>query len=141
MHRDNMRFGLLHYYCLVLRKTSSSYMTDSRCPHLLIRHQSMTHLLGPEVVSCSRCLYPHHGNKTGMMPYRWDMPLGTTGLKTIASCMPAISPLGENSANTLHCYIVLSKRRSTLLGIGIRCPNVISFIISFQETLFNLILF
>lgn len=120
MHHDNMRFGLLYYYCLLLRKTSPNYMTDSRCPHLLNRYQCVTYLLGPEMINYSRWMYLSNGNRDStMMSYRCDMAFRATGFTGFYICMPVISRLQENAATTLTCLI---KER-----IGIHCLNFISF--------------
>lgn len=64
MHHDNMRFGLLYYYCLLLRKASPSYMTGSRYPHILNRYQCMASFLSPMMFNCSRWIHPNHETRT-----------------------------------------------------------------------------
>lgn len=63
MHDDNMKFGLLYYYYLLLRKASPNYMTGSRCPHILNRNQCMASFLSPMAFSCSRWMHPNDENK------------------------------------------------------------------------------
>lgn len=97
-------WGLAYYiiiaYCW--EKTSPDYMTDSRCPHLLNRYRCVTHLLGPEMFNCSGWMYPNHGNKdSAMMSYRCDMSFRAAGFTSILICVPVISRLWENAANTL----------------------------------------
>lgn len=110
-----MGFGLLYYYCLLLRKTSPDYMTDSRCPHLLKRYQCVTHLLGPEMLNCSGWMYPNHGNKdSAMMSYRCDMSFRAAGFTSILICVPVISRLWENAANTLIATLFYQEDQPSL---------------------------
>lgn len=119
MHHDNMRFGLLYYYCLLLRKTSPNYMTDSRCPHLPNRYQCVKHLLSPEMFNCSSGCIPVMETRTHYDVLQMWHVFQSHWLYKLFYMHACDFSTPRKSCQYIHCYLVLSKRRSAFLGIRV----------------------
>lgn len=134
MHRDNTRFGLLYYYCLLLSEASPNYMTDSRCPHLLNRYQCIlkcfTIARGP--ILLMEIIVPLW--RPSDVTLFGSLSLGASGFGIISTyTLWFFNPMKKTVPEPT--IVILFYQDYAILGIGIFFSIIIALVKYFDESL------